>query len=215
MLYINDVAGVEGVARGRVMRIDDTDFAILKCVRDLDRPLWKNKIHECIKGRFEELPLGSTVSVQTVGRRVDDLTDNHYLESCIISPDEIKRDLIIAFKLTDKGRESVEEKTEEYLQRVVQAEMFPVNEEISAGKPAVIELMKDRFDLEDDTVELLSEEYSRAELVTLVTLYYVKREISDVFTEDTVEKFVDLADSNEKLSEALNRYMLKDDTETS
>ncbi len=193
------------------MRIDDTDFAILKCIRDLDRPLWKNKIHECIKNRFEELPLGSTVSVQTVGRRVDDLTDNGYLESCIISPDEIKRDLIIAFKLTDQGRDAVEEKTEEYLQRVVQAEMFPVNEDISAEKPAVIELIKDRFELDGDTVEMLSDEYTRPELVTLITLYYVKREISDVFTEDTVDKFVDLADSNEKLSNALHQYMLEND----
>ncbi len=193
------------------MRIDDTDFAILKCIRDMDRPLWKNKIHECIKDRFEELPLGSTVSVQTVGRRVDTLTDNAYLESCIISPDEIKRDLIIAFKLTDQGTDAVDQKTEEYLQRIVQTEMFPVDDELSAGKEAILELMTDRFELDAETVDTLSEEYSRKELVTLITLYYVKREISGVFKEDTVEKFVDLADSNEKLSKALHQYMLEED----
>ncbi len=45
----------------------------------------------------------NTVSVQTVCRRVDTLRDNGLLESCIISPDGIKRDLIIAFTTTDKG----------------------------------------------------------------------------------------------------------------
>lgn len=188
-------------------RIDDTDYAILKCIDDGGKPLWKNKIHECIKERTDELPIMSTVSVQTVGRRVDNLTDEEFLESCIVSPEEIKRDLIIAFKITEKGVETLEEKTEDYLQQAVQTGIFAHQEETPIGKNALIELIHDRFELGKDTKEMMQREYSRDELIMLMTLYYVRREVAESFTQENVKKFASLADKNMELSEVLSRYM--------
>jgi DNA-binding Lrp family transcriptional regulator len=193
------------------MRIDDTDFAILKCIQDFGKPLWKNKIHESITERADELPLKSSVSVQTVGRRVDDLTDDGFVESAIISPDEIKRDLIIAFKLTDQGRDAIRERTEEYLQNVVQSSMFTIAETDHIGKPALLELIEDNFGIDDEMKDRLDTEYDRDELVTLLTLYYVKQEISDVFTDGDAEKFVDLTEDSREISEALHRYMTQEE----
>lgn len=71
--------------------VDLLDLQILVILRDA--PLWKQQVANQI----------DTVSVQTVCRRVDTLRDNGLLESCIISPDDIKRDLIIAFTTTEQG----------------------------------------------------------------------------------------------------------------
>jgi DNA-binding Lrp family transcriptional regulator len=192
------------------MRIDDTDFAIVKCIQNVGKPLWKNKVHECITERAEQLPLQSSVSVQTVGRRVDDLAEDGFLESCIISPDEIKRDLIIAFKLTDKGDTAIREKTEEYLQKAVQSSLFTITDREYIAKPALLELMQAKFGMDTDLRERLDEEYSRDELVTLLTLYYVKREIAEVFPDEDAAKFVDLTENSTEITEALHRYMTRE-----
>lgn len=76
--------------------IDLLDLQILAILRD--DPLWKKRIAHQI----------NNVSVQTIGRRVDALHDKGLLESCIIAPDDIKRDLIIAFETTETGRAALQ-----------------------------------------------------------------------------------------------------------
>lgn len=73
------------------INLDLLDLQILGILQD--DTLWKKRIANHI----------DTVSIQTIGRRVDTLRDNGLLDSCIISPDDIKRDLIIAFETTEQG----------------------------------------------------------------------------------------------------------------
>lgn len=72
------------------------DLQILAELRD--DPLWKKRIAHQI----------DNVSIQTIGRRVDALRDKGLLDSCIIAPDDIKRDLIIAFETTEQGRAALQ-----------------------------------------------------------------------------------------------------------
>lgn len=187
------------------MDIDTTDFAILKCVRDQGSPLWKNKIHECIADRVAVLPLPEPVSVQTVGRRVDALVEAEYLESCIVSPDGIQRDLIIAYQLTDRARDTLQEKTETYLKRLVRTEVFDDEQLAGMGKPAILELMQERFDLAEDIREDLRQ-LGRGELVILLTLYYVREEITDVLSQDHMDRFCAIVDTDTELAESIRQY---------
>lgn len=207
MAYIKDSSCAVSVTGAPCMKIDETDFAILKSVKDLDRPLWKNKIHERITENYDRLPLIDSVSVQTVGRRVDALTEEEYLESVIISPEEIKRDLIIAFKLTEQGVEAVEQKAEQYLQETVQAEVFSDEDKPRIGKKAMLELMQEKFGIEEGNKEQLDTEYSRDELLTLLVIYYVRNEIVDAFTNKNVEELLDMVKVDGDLSEALRNYI--------
>lgn len=184
-------------------RIDDVDFVILRCLQKHDSPLWKNKIHEC----QSEL-LNERVSVQTIGRRVDRLQNEGLLESCIISPDEIKRDLIIAFKLTEDGTAAIQDKRREVLLEAVKDDVFADDTERDLGDEALTELICDEFQLTEDGRELLGR-YDREEQLSLIVLYYTWQKVEDVFAEQDSEKFVQLAEQNEEIADVLNGEMIR------
>jgi hypothetical protein len=87
--------------------IDNMDFSILKTIADADGPLWKKQVHRRIQNRLQTLPASDSVSVQTIGRRIDRLKEDGYLAPCIVRPEGINRDLIIAFETTETGRNAV------------------------------------------------------------------------------------------------------------
>lgn len=91
------------------MTLDITDLRILFLLQDADGPLWKNKIHEKLDDLTTAADAADTASVQTVGRRVDQLNDNGYLDNQIVSPEELKRDLIIGFEPTEKGVDALDD----------------------------------------------------------------------------------------------------------
>ena len=72
--------------------LDLLDLRILHLLTD--NPLWKTKIYRTL----------DTHSVQTIGRRVDRLQNNGLLDTCILTPEEIKRELIIGYKTSDSGQ---------------------------------------------------------------------------------------------------------------
>lgn len=157
--------------------IDNTDFSILDCINRQDRPLWKNKIHQHIVENEDSYPLDGGVSVQTVGRRVDRLNEEGYLENAIISPNELKRDLIIAFKLTEKGLDALKEKREDLLQDAVKQKIFGSETEATIQKPALLALLQRHFGLDDDVSQRLDENHEEGELITLLALHYAKKEL--------------------------------------
>ncbi len=184
-------------------RIDDVDFVILRCLKNNETPLWKNKIHEC----QSEL-LNERVSVQTIGRRVDRLQKEGYLESCIISPDEIKRDLIIAFKVTEDGEDAIHEKRREILLNAVENEVFSGNNERILDDEALTELICDEFRLHDEGRELI-DQYGRDEQISLIVLYYTWQKVEDVFSQDDSGKFVELAEQNDEIANVLNGNVIQ------
>lgn len=84
------------------LKLDLTNYRILYIL--YDEPLWKNEIHERLQRHEAE-----TVSVQTVGRRVDQLQDAGLVNAKMVSPESIQRDLIIAFETTDLGVAALQE----------------------------------------------------------------------------------------------------------
>ncbi|WP_207587087.1 hypothetical protein [Halomontanus rarus] len=83
------------------VNLDLLDLAILDTVRE--QALWKKRLYEQLAQRAQIDRYLATVSLQTVARRVDKLRENGYLQSCIISPDDLNRDLIIAFRASEAG----------------------------------------------------------------------------------------------------------------
>lgn len=188
-----------GEAGASVSSIDTTDFLILKCLEDTSKPLWKNMIHE-----QQPRILGGKVSVQTVGRRVDKLRDEGMIDSCIVSPEGIKRDLIIAFKLTETGKDALHTKRRQLLLDAVQEEIFRgAAPEHNLDRDALIELIGDEFELGTEGQNLLHNEYNREELLTFLTLYYVKGELEDILHQDNVQKFEALAQHNDAVADVV------------
>lgn len=80
--------------------IDEIDRQILEAIQD--EPMWKSKIRR---------EIDADRSNTSISRRVDNLVEEDCLQQCIIAPEGIAPELIIAFKLTEKGRETIQENT--------------------------------------------------------------------------------------------------------
>lgn len=161
--------------------MDDISQAILSVLDDVEQPLWKNRIYERLNDRVAELPRIESVSVQTVGRRVDYLLEEGYLESCIVSPDQINRDLIIAYKPSDTGRDAVATWRRQLLEDVARAYLFD-HVDAPVEKPALVELLRTTFQFDAATVEALQNEYTYDELAVFLTLHHLDQwtaELSD------------------------------------
>ncbi|NUB91086.1 hypothetical protein HT576_08640 [Haloterrigena sp. SYSU A121-1] len=81
----------------QVRKLDALDLEILAVLTN--NPLWKQKLYETLGKK----------SIQTIGRRVNDLQDGDLLASCILSPNSLNRDLVIGYKTTDRGRTALEQ----------------------------------------------------------------------------------------------------------
>lgn len=183
------------------MDLDRTDFLILKQIYDADQPPWKNRIHEQQSGLFTE-----PVSVQTVGRRVDALQEDDYLESCITSPDEIKRDLIIAFKLTDKGEDALIKKRRELLLKEVRTEIFQHETvEDRMNREATVELACSEFGLDEASHPF--DQCSQEELLTVLLLYFVQNDVFDLFSDKLLETAEELAGTCPKLAPVVDEQV--------
>lgn len=181
---------------GNSQNIDNIDFAIMTLINNADRPLWKNRIHERLHNRQEQLPITNGVSVQTIGRRVDALQEAGHLETVIASPDDLKRDLIIAFTLTDDGTTALHQKREAILKGIINDTIFRDEKHTDIGKEALVALMNDHF-CSDDAPELTTDDHEENELLAILTLYYAEQEALDIFDTETKQELYDtVADDN-------------------
>lgn len=185
--------------------IDNTDFAILFSVENHDVPPWKNKIHGWVVDQEENLPIANSVSVQTVGRRVDTLVNEDFLETVIVSPEDIKRDLIIAFKLTEKGKDAITGKREQLLKETVQNQIFAADDGNNISKGALITLLLDKFNWDGDMYETLHQKYGKNELSTFLVMVYIEEEASSMIDAEQVKRFKDvLTEYNDMADELLD-----------
>lgn len=180
---------------GNILNIDNIDFAILTLINNADRPLWKNRIHERLHDRQERLPITNGVSVQTVGRRVDTLQEEEYLETVIASPDDLKRDLIIAFKLTKDGKDVLRGKRESLLKELIHDTIFRDEKRTDIGKEALVSLINDHFH-SGDTPELSADEHEEKELLSILTLYYAEEEAMHIFGKDDKQELYETVEEN-------------------
>lgn len=106
------------------LEIDNVEYAVLKAFSDLGRPLWKKRVHEYLEANKDYLPIEDDVSLQTVGRQIDTLVNNDYLDNVITSPDKLQRDLIIAFTPTDRGRDALAAKRRDLVKNSIRTTLF-------------------------------------------------------------------------------------------
>lgn len=168
--------------------IDTIDYAILKCLKDAGESFWKKRIYQELEARKKTLPLADDISLQTVGRRVDALNEDGYLENTIVSPQDVPRDLIIGYLLTEKGENVLTRKRESLLKKVVRDELFSDRQDLELRTKAIAELIGDEFNLPGYTDEM-AEQYTRDDLLVLTGTYFLQKRVSTTFDEDDLEQF--------------------------
>lgn len=164
--------------------IDTIDYVIMQTLED---PKWKSRVHAIMEEEQDENPLKGIPSTQTIGRHIDDLADHGYIADCILSPDDVDRELIIGYKVTEKGRKALEEKRNEILQEVAHTTDNTACESTrEVTKSALIKMIAAQFDLDDPSRLRLEDEYSEEELLSLLTLHYAQENANTFSTHDRV-----------------------------
>ncbi len=182
--------------------IDTTGFTVLFTVQQHESPPWKNKLHGWIVDNADRLPLSDGVSVQTVGRRVDDLVQRNFHETVIISPNDIKRDLIIAFRLTENGEAAITAKRETLLKQAVRQHMFNDETETRLHKNAVITLLLHKFGWDEHLRSNLENRYSIEEIATFLAMTYIDEEATNLLGND-VQQFRDVLSRYNDMADTL------------
>lgn len=184
--------------------IDEVDYAVLKVIQDAGQPLWKKRVHDLIGEREDQLPLLGNVSVQTVGRRIDSLHNERLLENVIVRPDNIDRDMVIAYELTEDGEDTLTEKRRAYLRDIVRQDIFIDFRDEDLPQGPLLQAMKDEFDLSDASVHRLEERFDSVQLASILALYYLEIETEELLTEQERRLVRQVARSEKELDEAVD-----------
>lgn len=151
--------------------IDTTGYVILDVMTD---PQWKSRIHSLMEDADDE-PITDIPSIQTIGRRVDDLCDEGLLASCILSPDDVGRDLIIGYRRTEKGDDAMDEKRGTMLQEVAHTTAnVACGQTRTMSTAALTKMIADEFDLDAAGESRIEDEYGEEELLSLLTLHFAQ-----------------------------------------
>lgn len=182
--------------------IDTIDYSILKCLHDTDNAFWKKRIHQELADRQAVLPITDQISLQTVGRRVDDLHDEEYLENTIVSPQEVARDLIIGYTLTDAGNMAMQRKRKELLQDVVRDEVFDDTPRPDMTQAVLVEMIGNELEL-DRQLDRKPATYERDELLVFIGAYILRTKRAAI-TDADIQEFRNVLERQESLSTILN-----------
>lgn len=185
--------------------IDAVDYAVLACVDDCGS-VWKAKAHEWINEHLDELPGMEPVSVQTIGRRIDDLHDAGALDTCILSPDEINRDLMIAYTLTDTGRERMAAKREDILQSAVQQAAEALlsdysGDDLPVERTPLIALTSAEFDITGTARDRL-ERCSTQEILALLAIHYFRSNVRTTIDMGSADRIFTILEETPELRES-------------
>lgn len=186
--------------------IDAVDYSILACV-DRHGKAWKKKAHACITENQKKFPGNTDISLQTVGRRMDDLHEEGLLETRIISPDGMNRDLMIGYVLTDNGYEAMTAQRERFLKEMVmdasEAMLYADKDtDFSISREALIELMCAELDIDDTAREDIVEQSSMKELTAVLMEYYFRKNAARSLDEAAEDRIATLILDTPKLRDA-------------
>ncbi len=182
--------------------IDTIDYSILKCLAAADRPVWKKQLHRMLEEQRDRLPLPDHIALQTVGRHIDRMHSDSLLTSSIINPEELRRNLIIGYRPTQKGRRMLEMKRSALLKKVVADSLFNAEDAVQFEKDVLAEMINDEFGLDGHTDETVRN-YSRDELTLLLGLYFLKQEAADIFDESDRERFRTIIQERQEVTDAI------------
>lgn len=176
--------------------LDGVDYAVLKCLEDRGS-CWKKEVHEWLGDNIGGLPVEEARSVQTVGRRIDALHERGDVESCILTPDEIDRDMIIGYKLTDQGQTALARKREAMMHDHILAageslltsrtpELQDVNRDM------LLSLISDEFDVDETTRDTILAECGTDELITLLAAHYFLENVEFTIDDENMNHLIAL-----------------------
>ncbi len=177
--------------------IDAVDYGILKCITDHDK-VWKKRVHNLVMEHQEKLPHMGDVSVQTIGRRINRMQEDELLESCILSPDDLNRDLIIGYTVTATGAEAIATKREEFLRNEVLhmgEHMLGSSEPVdpALSREALVELICDEFTLPASIRNEILPECDTMELSALLAIYLFRKEVSKFISQTALKRLAAIA----------------------
>lgn len=184
--------------------IDTIDYGILKCLHDTDTPLWKKRIYQELDDRHAVLPFDDQVSLQTVGRRVDNMHEEGYLENRIVSPQDVPRDLIIGYMPTDAGVTAMRAKQNDLLRQAVRDEVFDDVERPEMSRTVLAEMISNALGISDHT-DTVVDRYDRNELLALTGSYFLQQQIPSTAKEkeETRQTFRDAIQQRKSPSKLL------------
>lgn len=190
-------------------RIDAVDYGILKCIEDHDNA-WKKRVHNLLPQYNDTIPGLTSISVQTVGRRINSLQEHGLVESCILSPDDINRDLIIGYAITEKGTRAVQRKRENFLrEQVMQVGQHLLGnqnvDDIDLDHEALVSLMCDEFDIDEQTRTDIVADCSTTELAAILAIYYFRDNFSNLVAENGFSRLGNLIQATPKLRETFGQ----------
>lgn len=188
--------------------LDTLDYAVLKTVCDHESPVWKTKVYNYITENEKDFPVLDSISQQTIGRRMDRLLSEEYLTNEIVEPDSVPRGMLIAYDVTEDGREALQEKRRALLKRAVKHSIFPEEEGSGLDKHSLITLMQDEYEFGDDRKEQF-QDYDYTELVTFLTIRYARKNATDTLDSGHMDKYEQVLDDHPELLEALGLDSVK------
>lgn len=158
--------------------IDTLEYGIIWAVNTLDTA-WKKRVYDHLLAHRHELPGLEQITLQEVGRRIDKLHDSGHLDTCILSPEEVNRDLVIGYHVTEHGHDAAKRKRKSLLQKhVLQPERRgEENLDRSMNRSVLITLMCDEFQIDDVTRKSVLEECETQDLMTSLKHYYGEKNV--------------------------------------
>jgi hypothetical protein len=183
--------------------LDNKDYALLKALYEADQPLWKKRLHDYFEEHTDELPITDGVSLQTVGRRMDQLLADQYVDNVITDPGDAPRDMIIGYELTEKGQDAVDTYSAHLLRQEVKGQLFPEEDGDDIGKDALLQVMQDYFGFSQSVKDTLRQ-YGKDELVTFLVIRYAQRETVTVLDQGHLDEYRDILDQHPDVRTALD-----------
>lgn len=184
--------------------IDAVDYAILKSL-DENGASWKKRVHTWVEENIDRLPTMEAHSLQTFGRRLDQLNEDGLVESCIISPDEVERQMIIGYKLTMDGKTALGIKRNAVLRdkivRSAEALLTQTERDVPIDREALIELLVDEFDMSVKARELM-EECETQELIALLAIHYFRNSVDTTIRPDSAARLSALIRETDAFSDS-------------
>lgn len=184
------------------MDIDGVEYAVLKTFHTLNRPLWKQRVYEYIQDHQDRFPVTDSVSRKTVGRKIDRLKYEQYLEQTIASPDDTARDQIIAYTLTEDGAHAMAAHRLTLLRQVMMNHLFPQHVENDLPKQAIIALMQDQYGFDDDVKEQLFD-HDRENVIAFLLIRYMQQEAVNILDRGNLEEYHALLDNHPTIKDGL------------
>lgn len=191
--------------------LDAVDYGILTCVEE-EEQVWKKRVHELISERQDVLPEMKNVSIQTVGRRINNLQEKGLLESCILSPENLNRDLIIGYTVTEDGQLAMHEKRESFLkENVLRSGEYLFNDHchdtLPVNREALNHLFCKHFGVgpqKRDVVEACETE----EILAVLAIHYFRGHLEACYDEYNVKQMTDLVEAAAPLKESFQQSSL-------